>query len=58
MTCRISRLRGRPPNFAIGIIAWIMFHWLSVKSVGYSCLFTTTAYTTPCLTAVTFQTLS
>ena len=44
MTCRISRLRGRPPDLAGGIIAWIISHWLSVKSVGYGCLFTHNFY--------------
>ena len=32
--CRISRLRGRPPDLAFGISSWIISHWLSVKSLG------------------------
>jgi hypothetical protein len=35
-----------------------MFHWLSVKSLGYSCVFTTTTIATTWPTAPTFQTAS
>jgi hypothetical protein len=46
MTSRMSSVRGRPPDLASGINGWIISHWLSVRSVGYSRVLINTAYTT------------
>jgi hypothetical protein len=35
-TSRISRLRGRPPDFAAGISGLRISHWASVRSVSYA----------------------